>query len=110
MPRFNTESFLNAIERFKVTELTFMPPMLIKVLQHPLCTKEKLASVRYVHGGGAAIEKRLQHRLLTLLRPDCPFTQIWGLSETSGAATILNWPEKDDTGSIGKLIPNLTAK
>ncbi|RFU29404.1 hypothetical protein B7463_g6937, partial [Scytalidium lignicola] len=110
MRRFNTTAFINNIEKFQITELSLMPPMLIQILHHPLASKEKFRSVQYVHGGGAAIGKELQRRMKALLPPATPFTQIWGMSETSGTALCLFWPEHDDTGSIGRPIPNLRMK
>lgn len=110
MPRFDATAFIEKIERFSITEISLMPPMVVQLLQHPLATKSKLHSLRYVHGGGAAISKDLQKRMKQLLRADTPFTQIWGMSEGSGIATSIWWPEDDSTGSIGRLIPNLKAK
>ncbi|KAF9890533.1 hypothetical protein FE257_005938 [Aspergillus nanangensis] len=110
MPRFQTESFIRNIEKFQISELTFMPPMIVSVLNSPLCTASKFQSVRYVHGGGAAISKSLQGRMKAFLPAETPFSQIWGMSETCGIAICLFHPEHDTTGSIGRLVPNLEAK
>lgn len=87
-----------------------MPPMIASVLNSPLCTVPTFRSVRYAHGGGAAINKSLQARLKKFLLAETPFTQVWGMSETPGIAIGLFYPEHDTTGSIGKLVPNLQAK
>lgn len=110
MPRFNTDDFINNVEKFQISELTFMPPMIVSVLNSPLCSASKFRSVRYAHGGGAAINKSLQARLKKFLPAETPFTQVWGMSETCGIAICLFYPEHDTTGSIGKLVPNLQAK
>lgn len=36
--------------------------------------------------------------------------QVWGMSETSCIATFLYYPEADNSGSVGKMIPTLDAK
>lgn len=87
-----------------------MPPMLVKILQSPLATKQTLESLKYVHGGGSAIPLSLQRRMKLLLPAGTPFTPLWGLSEASGIGTCFFWPEDDDTGSIGRLLPGLEAK
>lgn len=36
--------------------------------------------------------------------------QVWGMSETSCIATMFYYPDFDDTGSVGRFIPNCDAK
>ena len=45
-----------------------------------------------------------------LLRPDAPFTQVWGMSETTCIASMTPYPEHDPSGSVGRLLPNHDAK
>lgn len=40
----------------------------------------------------------------------CPFSQAWGLTETTGAVTLLPWDRCDLTGSISQLLPNTRMK
>jgi acyl-CoA synthetase (AMP-forming)/AMP-acid ligase II len=110
MRRYDTTAFLQNIVKFNITEVSVLPPMLVQVLRSPLATKETLKSLRYVHGGGAAMPQTLVNRLKNLLPKDTPCTSIWGLSEGSGIGTCLFWPEHDDTGSIGRLLTGLSAK
>ncbi|KAK7906037.1 hypothetical protein LTR67_000762 [Exophiala xenobiotica] len=110
MRRYDTTAFLQNIVKFNITEVSVLPPMLVQVLRSPLATKETLKSLRYVHGGGAAMPQTLVNRLKSLLPKDTPCTSIWGLSEGSGIGTCLFWPEHDDTGSIGRLLTGLSAK
>lgn len=110
MRRYDTTDFLQNVLKFGITEVSVLPPMLVQLLRSPLATKETLRSLRYVHGGGAAMPKTLVDRLKVLLPNDTPCTSIWGLSEGSGIGTCLFWPEHDDTGSIGRLLTGLSAK
>ena len=37
----------------------------------------------------------------------CQISQTWGLSETTGSVTAMPWDQKDDTGSVSPLLPNV---
>jgi 4-coumarate--CoA ligase len=110
MPRFNVTDFLNNCEKFQITELSLVPPMVISILQSPLGTKEKLRFTKLAHGGAAPLGKEHQLQFKALLPKDTPFTQIWGMTETSGLVTSFFYPEHDDTGSIGRPIANTDLK
>ena len=55
--------------------------------------------------------KDLQHAASAKLGgPDCFISQTWGLSETTGSATVMPFGMSDDTGSVSPLIPNMLAR
>lgn len=110
MRRFELESWLRNIERFQITEANMVPPMVIQVINSPLSKKYSLKSVRNSWVGAAPLAAAPQARYKTLLRPDTPFTQVWGMSETSCIATMLHYPEQDLTGSVGRFLPNHDVK
>ncbi|GAB1727393.1 hypothetical protein NU195Hw_g7834t1 [Hortaea werneckii] len=39
-----------------------------------------------------------------------PFTQVWGMTETSCVCSMFNWDEYDETGSVGRMVANMDAK
>ncbi|KAF2187692.1 4-coumarate-CoA ligase-like protein [Zopfia rhizophila CBS 207.26] len=110
MRRFELEPWLRNIERYQITEINMVPPMVIQALNSPLTKKYSLKSVRYAWVGAAPLAAEPQARFKALLRPDTPFNQVWGMSETSCIATMIPWPEHDPTGSVGRFLPNLDAK
>lgn len=110
MRRFELESWLRNIQRFQITEANMVPPMVIQVINSPLTKKYSLASMRNSWVGAAPLAAEPQARYKALLRPDTPFNQVWGMSETSCIATMLHYPEHDPTGSVGRFLPNLDAK
>ncbi|KAJ5224167.1 AMP-dependent synthetase/ligase [Penicillium citrinum] len=95
MRRFDLEGYLSTVERFDVTDLAMRP---------------FLRKVRLAACGAAPLDKDVQARFRSLMGDDSPFTQVWGMTETSCIATMFPFPEHDDTGSVGRLIPNLEAK
>ncbi|KAL8718555.1 MAG: hypothetical protein Q9225_004327 [Loekoesia sp. 1 TL-2023] len=109
MRRFELETYLQTIRQFQITEIPMVPTMLIAVLNSPLATKEDLKSLRSVWVGGSPLRSSTQRDFQALLDQDALVTQVWGMTET-GWTTLLFWPESDDTGSVGRLLPNMSSK
>lgn len=112
MRRFEVAAWLRNIERFAITEVNTVPMMVNAVVNSDLPGKPgySMATLRNSWCGAAPLRKEQQARFRKLLREDCPFNQVWGMSETSGIATMLYWPEEDRTGGVGRNIPNVDAK
>ncbi|GAD92510.1 hypothetical protein PVAR5_1102 [Paecilomyces variotii No. 5] len=111
MRRFQLDVYLQTHEKYRVTEIAVVPPIVIAVLMSPYSrTRPFLKTVRNASCGAAPLDKELQSRFLKLLADDAAFNQVWGMTETSCIATMLSHSEHDDTGSVGRLIPNLEAK
>lgn len=110
MRRFELESWMCNIERFQITEANMVPPMVIQVINSSLVRKYSLKSIRNSWVGAAPLAAEPQARYKALLRPDAPFNQVWGMSETSCIATMIHYPEYDPTGSVGRFLPNQDAK
>lgn len=61
--------------------------------------------------GAAPLGKELQYAASQKLGDEeCFISQTWGLSETTGSATIMPMDMRDDTGSVSPLIPNMVAR
>ncbi|KAJ6050336.1 hypothetical protein N7499_010272 [Penicillium canescens] len=111
MRRFELEKYLNTVEKYNVTDLAMVPPIVIAILMSPLSQQRPfLKKVRLAACGAAPLDKGIQARFRSLMGDGSPFTQVWGMTETSCVATMFPYPEHDDTGSVGRLIPNLEAK
>ena len=110
MRRFDLEVFLSSIQRFKITEISVVPPIVLMVLASPLTKKYDLTSVRSTLCGAASLGKVHQRQFEELLAKDACFNQVWGMTETSCVASRFWYPENDETGSIGRFISNLDVK
>ena len=109
--RFALEPYLAAIEKFQVTDLVVVPPQVIAILNATELTKRySLKSIRHGVAGAAPLDKVQQKRFTELLAPEAHFTQVWGMTETCCVATSFYWNEDDDTGSVGRTIPNMDLK
>jgi 4-coumarate--CoA ligase len=76
MRRFELEPYLANIERFGITDLIMVPPVVIAIIMSPLRHKYSLASIKWAICGAAPMGKEMQARLKTLLNEDVPFTQV----------------------------------
>ncbi|KAL4877060.1 hypothetical protein BJY04DRAFT_222382 [Aspergillus karnatakaensis] len=111
MRRFDLPLFLSTFLKYNITDLTLVPPIAIAVLMNPLThSKPFLKSVRAASCGAAPLDKDVQGRIQKLLGQGAPFTQVWGMTETSCIGMMFPYPEGDETGSVGRLIGNLEAK
>ncbi|KAL8698837.1 MAG: hypothetical protein Q9201_006351 [Fulgogasparrea decipioides] len=109
MRRFDLPTYLASIRRFQITEIAMVPTMLVAVLMSPLTKKDDLQSLCSVWVGGSPLRSSTQTDFQALLRADARVTQVWGMTET-GWTTMLFWPERDNTGSVGRLIPGMNSK
>ena len=109
MRRFELEPFFAYSEKYQVTEAGGVPPMIIAMIMSPLRNKYSLKSAKGAMCGGAPLgagpQKRFEHLL-----GGAPFTQVYGMTETSCIAMMTPWPEMDHTGGSGRPIANLDVK
>lgn len=110
MRRFDVDAYMRNIERFRITELLCVPPIAVAVIMSPLAKKYDFTSVRAAACGAAPLGRETQARMQALFAKDAPFTQVWGMTETSCIAAMFAYPEADETGSIGRFVGNLDVK
>jgi acyl-CoA synthetase (AMP-forming)/AMP-acid ligase II len=111
MRRFELEPFLQNAQKYCITDLVVVPPLVIAMIMSPVSRKYSLKSVKHVSIGAAPLSKEAQQKLKDdLLTPGTLCNQVWGMTETSCIATQFYYPERDDTGSVGRPVPNLDVK
>lgn len=108
MPRFSNTQFINIVERFNITEVLLVPPMIVKFVTSA-GPKSFLKHIRFVWCGGAPLDAGVVKKMYRLLAPDACIAQVYGMTEAGWISTS-KWPERDDSGSVGKLLPNVEAK
>jgi 4-coumarate--CoA ligase len=109
MTKFEIERFCQIIETYKVTFIYLVPPVLLLLSKHPSISKYNLSSLRMVNSGAAPLTRDLIEAVNK--RFPLPIKQGYGLSETSPTTHTQPWKDWNTTiGSVGKLLPNMTAK
>ncbi|KAI9036447.1 acyl--CoA ligase [Aspergillus affinis] len=111
MRRFELGEFLRTVEKHQITELAIVPPIALAIIMSPMSRERPyLKSLKSAACGAAPLDKSAQARFQALMSEGAPFTQVWGMTETSCVATLVRYPENDDGGSVGRLVANLEAK
>ncbi|PKS06423.1 hypothetical protein jhhlp_007171 [Lomentospora prolificans] len=109
MPKFDLERFCQLVQEHQVSVTYVPPPIVLALAKHPLVSKYDLSSIRFLNCAAAPLTRELVEELWQRLK--LPVKQGYGLSETSPAAVLQMLDEFGKfVGSIGKLIPNMTAK
>ncbi len=109
MRRFDHIRYLSAIQQYEITETPMVPQMLRTIVSQPQLALEMLKSLRLIWSAGAPLTESLQEEFYRHLHPAARVTQVWGMTEAGWISTFL-WPEKDHTGSVGRLLPGMEAK
>ncbi|RKP27641.1 hypothetical protein SYNPS1DRAFT_32405 [Syncephalis pseudoplumigaleata] len=107
MRRFQLDTFLQHVERYRITMAYVAPPVCLALAKDPLVDRHDLSSLREVLSGaaplGPALAAAVRTRLGILVR------QASGMSETS-PVTMVPLADSVVDGSVGQLLPNMTAK
>ena len=110
MPRFDFAQFLEYNKKYRITFFFTVPPIYLLIAKSAAAS-DQFKTLEVAISGAAPLGKDLQHAASQKLGgPECFISQTWGLSETTGSATILPMDMSDDTGSVSPLIPNMLAR
>jgi acyl-CoA synthetase (AMP-forming)/AMP-acid ligase II len=105
MPRFELQEFLGFIQKYRVTILPLVPPVVLGLVKHPAVAQFDLSSVRLVFSGAAPLGEDMARELGRKL--GCPVVQGYGMTEASPVTHLSptrNAPMKP--GSAGCVVPN----
>jgi acyl-CoA synthetase (AMP-forming)/AMP-acid ligase II len=107
LPRFEPQAFLAAIQRYRVTQLSVVPPVLQFLALHPLVDSYDLSSLVNVGCGAAPLGSGMEQRACERLK--CPVEQGYGMTESSAVITM-TYPGRARPGSCGQLLPRTQAR
>lgn len=109
MPRFDFQEFLAAVQKYRITILPLVPPIVLGMVKNPAVARFDLSSVRLVFSGAAPLSEDLARELSKKL--GCPVVQGYGMTEASPVTHLS--PTRDapvKPGSVGRVIPNTEVK
>lgn len=87
MPDFDPAKVLDAIEQHRITHCFLVPAMIQFALQVPGAERRDYSSLRSISYGASPISERVLVDALKTFR--CKFMQVYGLTETTGAISVL---------------------
>ena len=105
---FIFEDFLRAIQLHRITEVNLAPPVLVLLHKSPLTSNFDLSSLHDLSCGAAPLSRELQNQCTKKLNVN--IRQAWGMTELTCGGIVLPPGLTDDTGSVGMLLPNETAR
>ena len=97
---FVPAEILKIIERERLQVMLLVPAMILFLVQAPQIHETDLSSLRLIVYGAAPIPADLLKQAMTLF--PCGFQQVYGLTETTGAITVLP-PEDHDPADAQRL-------
>jgi acyl-CoA synthetase (AMP-forming)/AMP-acid ligase II len=107
LPRFEPQPFLKAVQDYRVTNLSVVPPVLQFLAMHPLVDSFDLSSLVHVGSGAAPLGVELERRAAVRLK--CEVNQGFGMTESS-CVIAATWVGRSRMGSCGELMPGTQAR
>ena len=93
---------LDLVARHRVTDTFVVPAVLMLLLATPSIATTDLSSLRTIFYGASPIAEDVLSRCLE--RFDCKFAQLYGMTETTGAITMLRPEDHDPNGARRHLL------
>lgn len=110
MPRFDFEKFLEYNKKYQITTFFSVPPIYVAIAKHPAVTNQ-LDSIIKAASGAAPLGAQTQLDAEKKLgKGQGRLTQVWGLTETTGAITIMEPGQFEHTGSVSSLVASHEAR
>ncbi|KAH9614839.1 hypothetical protein KSS87_006362 [Heliosperma pusillum] len=110
MAKFDLELMLKAIEKYRITHLWVVPPIVLALVKHGAVNKYDLSSLKQIGSGAAPLGKEIMSECSKKL-PHVFVMQGYGMTETSGMISMEH-PKLGarNSGSSGLLVPELEAQ
>ncbi|OAA81976.1 4-coumarate-CoA ligase 2a [Akanthomyces lecanii RCEF 1005] len=108
MPKFEFGDFVKHIQALQVNIFFTVPPIYMAIAKHP-AVKEQFFPMRQATVGAAPVSAEMRTEANKKM-PNLVIGQVWGMSETTGAATYTAVNSQEQAGSLGELLPNLSVR
>jgi long-chain acyl-CoA synthetase len=95
IPKFNPQSFCDAVQGERVTHTVLVPTMINMLTQFPDLKKYDLTSLKHLGYGGSPMAPELVHRTRQVL-PNVKLVQVYGLSEAGFLTGLLDHEHTED--------------
>ncbi|KAF7804420.1 4-coumarate--CoA ligase-like 7 [Senna tora] len=90
MKRFDLEKALEAVEKFKVTHMYVVPPVMIELVKRSdALNKYDLSSLKQIAGGAAPLGRDVMQECAQIL-PQVQIIQGYGMTESCGTVSLEN--------------------
>jgi acyl-CoA synthetase (AMP-forming)/AMP-acid ligase II len=112
MPSFDFAKMLSHIQRFRITTLPVVPPIVVLLAKHPLTRKFDLSSIETIGSGAAPLTREVCEEVERLFPGrEMYVRQGWGMTEVT--CTSMSWDPTTTVGpsaGVGEVYPNCKAR
>jgi acyl-CoA synthetase (AMP-forming)/AMP-acid ligase II len=112
MPVFDFAKMLSHIQRFRITTLPVVPPIVVLLAKHPLTKKFDLSSIETIGSGAAPLTREVCEEVERLFPGrEMYVRQGWGMTEVT--CTSMSWDPTTTVGpsaGVGEVYPNCKAR
>lgn len=113
MPSFDLAKMLSHVQKYRITNLILVPPIVVALAKHPLVRNFDLSSVESLGCGAAPLGLDAAEECARAVAPGRPMTlrQGWGMTELT--CTCMGWDPRvkaPTTDAVGELVPNASAR
>ncbi|KAM1393845.1 hypothetical protein ACFX2F_029954 [Malus domestica] len=107
MARFDLEKTLMAVEKYKVTHLWVVPPIVLALAKNSMVKKFNLSSLKHICSGAAPMGKELMEECAKKF-PQGVVAQGYGMTESCGIISVdYTMAGTRHTGSTGMLVSGI---
>jgi long-chain acyl-CoA synthetase len=109
--RFDPVHVLRLVDEHKVTVWAAVPTMVFRVCEHPARHDYDISSVTSVAFGGSPSAEELQRRIADTFANVRSTSNVYGLTETSSAATVISGADaRRKPWSVGPPVPTVEVR
>lgn len=111
MNSFNFEKMLQHIQRYRISHIVAVPPIMVTLAKHPLSRKYDLSSVQTIICGAAPLGLEISDEVGKLWPAGAvKVRQGWGMTELTCSATSWDPNEQYRSSAVGEVIANCKAR
>lgn len=88
MPKFDFVQYLACIQKFKITSIATVPPIILALCKHPIVKKFDLSSVEKVTCGAAPLSAELAREVQKIFKTKPKVKQGYGMTELVAFFTL----------------------
>ncbi|MCJ1389861.1 hypothetical protein MMC18_002718 [Xylographa bjoerkii] len=112
MPRFDFEGMLHCVQKYRISSLFLVPPILVALTKHPgvRAGKWDLSSVESIGCGAAPLGQGVIQELASILGQHVRVAQGYGMTELTCQALGSGREVNHKSSTVGTLTPNCEAQ
>jgi len=111
LPKFDLVQMLECVQRFRITDLALVPPIVVGMAKHPVTRKYDLSSLENVGCGAAPLGREIIVEFEQLWPSGkINLKQGWGMTEVTCTGTLWDPNCRSTNASVGEVLANCEVK